>query len=176
MVASKRQKSPRNRHFLRFRDLRARDSWITLARSTLALGRQEDVGEQKSKGPLNYGYSSNSNQTDRSNRSTVQGRGRTRREDGHDQEGRDRLPRRLRRPGREAPQEGQQGPHHGPRHPSSPPSSGAHGPQPGDRRGDQDQGVEEGRFPRRQGSQGSHLSRFQRKNSGGCRLIEPSPP
>ena len=35
--------------------------------------------------------------------------------------------------------------------------AGAHGPQPGDRRGDQDQGLQEGRLPRRQGSQGSHL-------------------
>src|ERR1043165_1997358 len=47
MAASKGQKSPRNRHFSRFGDLRARDSWLTLARSTLALGRQENVGETK---------------------------------------------------------------------------------------------------------------------------------
>ena len=49
------------------------------------------MANQKSKGPLNYGYSSNSNQTVRSYRSIVQGRGRTGREDGHDQEGRDRC-------------------------------------------------------------------------------------
>ena len=42
-------------------------------------------------------------------------------------------------------------------------ASGAHGPQPGHRRSDQDQGVEEGCLPRRQGSQGSNLSRFRLK-------------
>lgn len=33
-----------------------------------------------------------------------------------------------------------------------------HGPQPCDRRSHQDQGVEEARLPRRQGSQGRHLA------------------
>ena len=44
-----------------------------------------------------------------------------------------------------------------------PQPSGTHGPQSGDRRGDQDQGLEEGRLPRRQGSQGSDLSASSRR-------------
>ena len=40
---------------------------------------------------------------------------------------------------------------------AGPEAPGAHGPQPGDRRGDQDQGVEEGGLPRRQGAERGRL-------------------
>jgi hypothetical protein len=46
----------------------------------------------------------------------------------------------------------------GPGHPASPASRRPHGTQPGDRRGHQDQGQQEGRVPRCQGSQGSGLT------------------
>src|SRR3984957_8413549 len=56
-----------------------------------------------------------------------------------------------------APEEGRAYPHRRPRHPPGPQACCPHGPQPGYRRGHRDQGEQEGRFPRRQGIEGSRL-------------------
>src|SRR5262249_61199501 len=58
---------------------------------------------------------------------------------------------------RQTPEEGRAHPHRRSRHPASPQTRRAYGPQSGHRRSDPDQGVEEGRFPRRQGAEGSNL-------------------
>jgi hypothetical protein len=47
MTASNGRKSPKNRHFSCIEGLRDNDSWITLCSVSAALGRQEDVDEQK---------------------------------------------------------------------------------------------------------------------------------
>ena len=66
---------------------------------------------------------------------------------------------------------GERDPYRGARHPPGPQARRPHGPQPRHRRADPDQGQQEGRLPRRQGTQGSRLSRLsrsdQKRHSGG---------
>ena len=50
-------------------------------------------------------------------------------------------------------------------------ASGAHGPQPGDRRSHQDQGIEEGCLPRRQGAEGIRLSDLRSRFASHARLL-----
>ena len=64
---------------------------VNLVRANATLGRQENVGEtKKCKGTPHHGNANctRSQEAERSDCSTVQGRGRAGREDGHDQEGR----------------------------------------------------------------------------------------
>ena len=63
-------------------------------------------------------------------------------------------------PHHQAPQEGRAYPHRRPRHPPGPQARCPHGPQSRDRRSNPDQGQQEGRLPRRQGTQGSRLMFF----------------
>ena len=60
--------------------------------------------------------------------------------------------RRSRRQHRQASEEGRAYPHRRARHPSGAQARRPHGPQSGDRRADPDQGLEEGRLPRFQGT------------------------
>ena len=57
----------------------------------------------------------------------------------------------------QASEEGRPDPPQRSRHPAGPQARRPHGPQSGDGRGHQDQGQQEGRLPRRQGTQGSGL-------------------
>ena len=62
-----------------------------------------------------------------------------------------------RRPDHQAPEEGRAGEDRRARHPASAQARRPHGPQSGDRRGHPDQGQQEGRLPRHQGTQDGDL-------------------
>ena len=81
--------------------------------------------------------------------------------------------RRPRRQHRQAPEEGRAHPHRRPRHSAGAQARRAHGPQSGDRRSDPDQGEQESRLPRFEGSEGSSLGGESRTLTGRRQVCDP---